>query len=203
MADVDAVQSFALSCCHHRRPVRPDFAGALPIGHPTATSGGAPNIKMVSRFAGWWRRQHASTSEVTIGGPRFDTDFDLVGGEDTHFMLLRWLAANQRLVWSASAVATEIVPDQRLTLDYARDRAYFSSVAYQHAIQKVRGRRRTFDTLRVVRRWGISMLFRLYATPRRRFRWMRAPRSAPLPPGNLGSNAGKGVDRWANYQIDV
>jgi len=182
-------------------PVRPEFAGALPNWAPDGF---------------FWRRTEYADGQsiralipdanmlfppkVTIGGQRYDTEFDLVGGQDTHF-LLRWLAANERIVWSAPSVVIERIPEQRLSLNYARDRAYYLSMAYQHAIQRVRGRRQAFDALRIVRQWGISALFWLYGTAASSAPMVaRARISAATARGTWAGMQGQWVNRWEDFR---
>lgn len=185
-------------------PVRPEFIGTLPNWAPDGF---------------FWRRTEYADGEsisvpvgsgnmlcptkITIGGLRFDTDFDLAGGEDTHFTL-RWLAANERIVWSAQSVANERVPQERLSLQYARERAYFTSMGYQHAIQKLTGHRRTLSALRVARRWGLAALLWVYgkvasSTPM----VARAQIHAAVARGTWAGMQGQWVNRWAKYQVDV
>ena len=185
-------------------PVRPEFAGALPNWAPDGS---------------FWRRDEYADGEsidiqigdgntlfppkVTIGGQRYDSDFDLIGGQDTHFML-RWLHAEEQIVWSAMAVVVEHIPATRLSLRYVRDRAYFSSMAYQHAIHKVRGRRQAFDALRIARRWVLATLFWLYGTATSSAPMVaRAQIAAAAARGTWAGMHGQWVNRWADYQDDV
>jgi len=185
-------------------PVRPEFAGALPNWAPDGS---------------FWRRDEYADGEsihiqigdgnalfppkVTIGGQRYDSDFDLIGGQDAHFML-RWLHAGEQVVWSAMAVVVEHVPVERLSLRYARDRAYFSSMAYQHAIHKVRGRRQAFDGLRVARRWVLATIFWFYGTAASSAPMVaRAQIAAAAARGTWAGMQGQWVNRWADYQDDV
>ena len=185
-------------------PVRPEFIGTLPSWAPDGF---------------FWRRTEYADGEsisvpigsgnmlcptkITIRGLRYDTDFDLAGGEDTHFTL-RWLAANERIVWSAQSAVTERIPQERLSLQYARDRAYFASMGYQHAIQKLTGRRQTLSAFRVARRWGLAALLWVYG---------KAASSAPMlaraqinvaaARGTWAGMKGQWVNRWVDYQVDI
>lgn len=185
-------------------PVRPEFSGTLPRWAPDGY---------------FWRRPEYADGEslrtpvaggnallptrVTVGGLRYDTDFDLLGGEDGHLML-RWLRANQQIVWSAGASVVEHIPVERLSLKYARDRAYSASIAYQHVIQKLEDPPRLKTLARVARRWTLAA-----------FDWSRGIlRSSPpmVAKASLHAAAARGTwagmrgrrsNRWVEYQIDV
>jgi succinoglycan biosynthesis protein ExoM len=185
-------------------PVRPEFAGALPNWAPDSSF--------------WLRSEYPDNealrvptgtgntlfpTKVTVGGLRFDTDFDLMGGEDTHFML-RWLRAKEQIVWSARAIAVEHVPVERLSLRYARDRNYSASMAYQRAIQKVRGRRQAFDALRISRRWGLAAILWVYGTATSSAPTLaRAQFNAAAARGTWAGMKGQWVNRRAEYQVDL
>ena len=185
-------------------PVRPEFAGALPNWAPDGSfwlRSEYPDNEALRVPAGTGNTLFPT--KVTVGGLRFDTDFDLMGGEDTHFML-RWLHAQEQIVWSARAIAIEHVPVERLSLRYALDRAYFSSMAYQHAIQKVRGRRQAFDALRIARKRGLAALLWVYGTaPSSAPIAARAQLSAASARGTWAGMKGQWVNRWADYQVDL
>lgn len=185
-------------------PVRPEFPGPLPDWAPDG------RIWLRPEYADG-QSIHVLTGDgnmlfpprVTIGGQRYDTDFDLVGGQDTHF-LLRWLAANEGIRWSGQSTVRERLPEQRVTLQYARERTYFSSMAYQHAIQKAAGRRQTLSTLRVARRWGVAALLWVYGKATSSAPVLaRAQISAAAARGTWAAMQGKWVNRWADYQVDV
>lgn len=185
-------------------PIRPEFAGPLPEWAPDGY---------------FWRRPEYADGQslyvptadanmlfplkVTIGGQRYDTDFDLAGGQDTHF-LLRWLAAKEKIVWSASSAVTERIPEERLSLNYARDRAYFSSIGYQHARQRVRARPQAFDALRIVRHWSISALLWIFGTATSSPPMVaRAQIRKATARGIWAGMRGTWVNRWTDYQADA
>ncbi len=64
-------------------------------------------------------------------GARFDPRLSLTGGEDTLFTraLVR---AGERIVWCAESVAVDTVVPERLTRDWARERAYMRGNATVH-----------------------------------------------------------------------
>ncbi|MCX8495686.1 MAG: glycosyltransferase [Akkermansiaceae bacterium] len=185
-------------------PIRPEFAGPLPNWAPDGSFWRKPEYA-----AGQSLRVPTADAnmlfplKVTIGGQRFDTNFDLAGGQDTHF-LLRWLAAKETILWSAQSVVVERIPEERLSLEYARDRAYFSSIAYQHAVESVRGRRRAFDVLRIVRQRAISAFCWLYGkTASSAPMIARAQIRAAAARGTWAGMQGQWVNRWTDYQVDV
>lgn len=185
-------------------PVRPEFAAALPKWAPDGH---------------FWRRPEYSDGEslrvpvgsgnalfpekLTVGGLRFDTEFDLTGGEDTH-LTLRWLRDNEQIVWSAQAVVFERVPAERLSLHYARQRAYSDSLSYQHVLRKLDKPAPTKTVARLVRRWVLAVLC-----------WSRGVvTSSPpmLAKAKLHAAAARGIwagtrgrrfNRWIGYQVDV
>jgi succinoglycan biosynthesis protein ExoM len=185
-------------------PIRPEFAGPLPDWAPDGYFWRKPEYAVGKSL----RVPTADANmlfppKVTVGGQRFDTDFDLAGGQDTHF-LLRWLAAKETILWSAQSIVIERIPDKRLSLNYACDRAYFSSMAYQHAVESVRGRRQAFDMLRIVRQRAISAYCWLYGTAASSAPMIaRAQIRAAAARGTWAGMQGQWVNRWTDYQVDV
>lgn len=68
---------------------------------------------------------------------RFDTVFNLSGGEDTD-LSRRAYAAGLRLAWVPGAIVTEEIPPERLTRQYIFDRARHQSITKLHLMQAER-----------------------------------------------------------------
>lgn len=185
-------------------PVRPEFAGELPNWAPNGSF--------------WRRREYADgqsvrlpvgagntlfPTKVTVGALRFDHDFDLVGAEDTHFTL-KWLQAKEQIVWSAEAVAVEHIPVERLTLEYARERVYSASIAYQHVIQKLAEPPRAKTFARVARSWTFAVFCWSYGTLRSSPPMLaNASLHAAKARGTWAGMRGRRFNRWTGYQVDV
>jgi succinoglycan biosynthesis protein ExoM len=71
-------------------------------------------------------------SEVFPNVGQFDDNFQLTGGEDTHFFL-RVRRAGYKIVWSNEAVVWETVPRDRATLNWILRRGYQSGNAWSMA----------------------------------------------------------------------
>ena len=185
-------------------PVRPEFGGPLPSWAPDGY---------------FWRRPEHGDGEflqapvaggnallpakLTVGGLRFDTELDLMGGEDGHLML-RWLRANEEIVWSAGASVVEHIPVERLSLGYARDRAYFASIAYQHVIQKIEDPPRLKTLARIARRWTFAVFSWSFGVLRSSPQMAaKASLHAAAARGTWAGMRGRQSNRWVKYQIDV
>ncbi len=72
----------------------------------------------------------ARRSILDNGRFRFDPAFGLTGGEDTDFFYRQHLAG-RRLIWCDEAVATEPVPEARMTLTWIRRRGFRGGQTYQ------------------------------------------------------------------------
>lgn len=189
-------------------PVRPEFGGALPSWAPDGY---------------FWRRPDYSDGEsirvpvaggnallpigVTVGGLRYDTELDFIGGEDSHLML-RWLRANEQIRWSSGASVVEHIPLERLSLRYARDRAYFASVAYQYVIQKLedppRLTTRVTALARIGRRWTLAVFGWSFGVLRSSPPMVaKASLHAAAARGLWAGMRGRQSNRWAGYQVDV
>ncbi|VXC55281.1 glycosyltransferase family 2 protein [Arthrobacter sp. 8AJ] len=162
---------------------RETFDDGAILGKPT----GDGNILYPRNFVNGWRYS-----------PRFNTS----GAQDTH-LLKKWIGSGGRLRWSAQAKVTEIVPEGRLTLTYALDRAYFSSLAYVW-VDREMGSTVAWTILRVVRRlcigikeYLVALLQRDYASRQRALLHFSTAR------GTLDGLRLKSFDRYADYQIDA
>lgn len=133
---------------------------------------------------------------------RYALKYNTSGAQDTQ-LLRRWIAAGQGLRWSARAVVTEVVPAGRLTFAYAKDRAYFSSLAYVWVDQEF-GSTAAWTLLRAGRRLAIGLLD--YASSLfLRDEWIRhrALLQFASARGTLHGLRLTSFDRYSDYQIDA
>lgn len=185
-------------------PVRPRLAGAMPNWAPDGFF--------------WLRPEYADgeflgvpvgtgntlfPAKVTVGGLRFDTEFNLTGGEDAHFML-RWLHLNEQIVWSAKAVVYEHVPAERLSLRYAEERTYSASMSYQSVIQKLEKPPLALTLARILRRWAFAGFWWscgiLWSSPPMA---AKARLHSATARGTWTGMRGRQLNRWVKYQVDV
>lgn len=165
----------------------------------------------------FWKRnrfQHFSQVPPTIGdgnvlfplsfltsGIRYDIKFNLTGGQDTK-LFRESLRSGFEIRWADNAVVWEYIPEERLTVEYAKERTFLASCAFAR-IEKAESKNSFFALLRIFRYLIRGSMYCLLGTiSQNQSIFAKGLISLSIVHGTYKGLLGKTYDRYINFQSD-